>query len=155
MRLHLRSASTGGPPWRRYGVLVIAVTALTLAACGDDNGAGNGTPPEGPLPPVTSGPVSAVGPGISIAEAIAFGPAEPLLVNGFIVATQDQVRFCSALFESYPPQCGGDSLRVEGLDLATIEGLTTAEGVTWSDQPIQLLGSVQDGVITVSATALG
>lgn len=155
MRLHLRSSLTGRPPWRRYGVLVIAVTVLALAACGDDNGAGNGTPPEGPLPPVTSGPVSAVGPGIGIAEAIALNSTEPLLVNGAIVATAEEIRFCSALLESYPPQCGGDSLRVEGLDLTTLEGLTSAGGVTWSDQPVQLLGLVQDGMITVNPTALG
>ena len=156
MRLHPISPVPGRLPWRRCGVLVLAVAALAFAACGDDGGTGNaGTGDQVPLPPVTSGPASAVGPGISIAEAIAFGSAELLLVNGLIVATQDQIRFCSVLLESYPPQCGGNSLRVEGLDLTTLQGLSSAGGVTWSDQPVQLLGLVQNGVISVSATAIG
>ena len=41
---------------------------------------------------------------------------------------------------------------VEGLDLATMDGLTTEGSVTWSDQPVQLLGTVEGEVLTVTVT---
>ncbi len=41
------------------------------------------------------------------------------------------VWLCELLAESSPPQCGGASLVVEGLDLGTMEGLTTNQNVTW------------------------
>ena len=103
---------------------------------------------------LTSGPVSGVGPGISIPEALTTTLAGPLLVNGFLVAESGEVRLCEALAESLPPQCGGASLRVDGFDLTSVPGRQTADGVTWSDEPIQILGTVVDGVMTVSTTAI-
>ena len=65
-------------------------------------------------------------------------------------------QLCEVLLESFPPQCGGLRLVVENLDLGTIVGLQTATResvpVTWSNQPMQLLGTVSDGVLTVSDT---
>ena len=95
-----------------------------------------------------------MGPGITIAQALDSDLDEPLLVNGFLVATGDEVRLCEALAESFPPQCRGDSLLVEGLDLASIDGLQDEGEVRWTDEPIQLLGSVNDGTLTVDTTSL-
>jgi len=103
----------------------------------------------------TSPPSSAMGPGISIADALASDSDQPLLVNGAIVATTTDVRLCEVLLESYPPQCGGDYLIVEGLDLSTIDGLEEASGVSWTDFAFQLLGTVQDGVLTVNSLTSG
>ena len=60
-----------------------------------------------------------------------------------------------ALAESYPPQCGGASLVVEGLELASVESLTTpAEPeyahTSWTNAPVELYGVVADGVLAVS-----
>jgi len=96
----------------------------------------------------------------TIEQAIASTLQGPLMVKGYLVAPEGgPVRLCSALLESYPPQCGEPSLVVEGLDLATVEGLAqTSEPdlaqVTWSDAEISILGDVEDGVITVSQTSL-
>ena len=129
---------------RKVPPLVAALVGLLLlaVACDDDDGdvAPAGTPPS-----------SAVGPGISIAEALGSTLDEPLLVNGFLVVQGDAAEFCETLAESFPPQCGGESLSVEGLDLDAFEGLTTEQDTTWSDEPIQLLGEVEDGVLTTSA----
>lgn len=153
---HLKSSVHGGLTQRRCCALALAVAALAFAACGDGSSTANDAAGgEAPSPPVTAGPTSAVGPGITIAEAIAANSPELLLVNGAIVATESETRLCAALLESYPPQCGGDSLRVNGLDLTTLEGLSSAGGVTWADQPVQILGVVRDGVITVSTTVIG
>ena len=115
--------------------------AAAIASCG-----GDGDPPQN-----TSG--IAVGPGISIDEALADDSGEPLLVNGNLLAQGDDLRLCSALAESFPPQCGGASLVVEGLKLEEVDGLITEGDVSWTEGPIQLLGGVSDGTLTVSENA--
>jgi hypothetical protein len=89
------------------------------------------------------------GPGISIEEALSADSGDELLVNGNLLAQNGEVRLCSALAESFPPQCGGASLVVEGLELDEVEGLVTEGEVSWTDRPIQLLGTVEDGLLTV------
>ncbi len=128
---------------QRIGLATVTVTvgetveldfSVSAAACGD------------------SGVVSGVGPGISIGEALASDLQGPLLINGHLHAQDGQVRLCELLAESFPAQCGGRALMVEGLDLTTMDGLTTEGSVTWSDQPVQLLGTVEGEVLTVTVT---
>ena len=69
-------------------------------------------------------------------------------MNGWVYARGGEVRFCDAVAESYPPQCPGVSLLVEGLKLEEVDGLQRASGVAWSERT-QLLGVVQDGKLTV------
>jgi hypothetical protein len=120
---------------------------LAVAACVSDE-SGQTTTPE--RPPASAG--LGAGPGISIEQAIALGSPEPVLVNGWVHAQGGQIRFCDAIAESYPPQCPGVSLLVEGLKLEEVDGLQRASGVAWSDRT-QLLGVVADGKITVSENA--
>ena len=115
------------------------VAALALTACGSSSD----TPP-----------AAGTGPGITVKQALAAGTAGPLLVRGAVIAEGGTTRLCSAILESYPPQCGKPALIVEGLDLQSLGRLTTANGVTWSDAEIKLLGTVTAGTLTVSATAL-
>ncbi len=97
-----------------------------------------------------------VGPGISVAEALTSGLPGPFLVNGFIVTGSDgTVYLAETLAESMPPQPAGAQLTVEGLDLGTVTGLTSAQDTSWTDEPVQLLGTVTDGVLTVTATSSG
>ena len=60
---------------------------------------------------------------------------------------------CDAIAESYPPQCPGVSLLVEGLKLEEVDGLQRASGVAWSGRT-QLLGVVADGKITVGENVM-
>ncbi len=119
---------------------VVTIASAFAAACGDD---------DGDLPP---GPISGVGPGISIGEAITSDLEGPLLINGHLHAQDDKVLLCELLAESLPPLCGGRFLVVRGLDLTTVAGLTIEGSVTWSDQPVQVLGTVEDEVLTVAGT---
>jgi hypothetical protein len=96
-----------------------------------------------------------MGPGISVSEARASSLPGPLLVNGFIVAVNDDVRLCAALAESFPPQCGGESLSVEGLDLGSIAGLRSEGATRWTETQVQLLGDVEGESLTVSTTSIG
>ncbi len=119
---------------------VLAIVGVVAAACGDDDG------------DLDSPPISGVGPGISIGEALTSDLEGTLLVNGHLHARDGQVRLCELLAESFPPQCAGKFLAVKGLDLMTVVGLTSEGSVTWSDQPLQVLGTVDDEVLTVAGT---
>jgi hypothetical protein len=78
----------------------------------------------------------------------------PAVVTGSLLANGEDVRLCAALAESFPPQCGGGSITVVGLDLGTLEGLTTEGDVTWSDLPITVEGVLADGTLTVDENAV-
>lgn len=129
-------------------VLVFALSALMLAGCGASAG-GEAARPPAPAPPASAQPIP--GGGLSIDEALATDAEGPLAVKGALVATGADVRLCSTLAESYPPQCGGSSLSVRGLDLGSIDGLERASGVAWAER-VSLLGDVRDGVLVVDPT---
>ncbi|HEY7561512.1 MAG TPA: hypothetical protein VH650_04990 [Gaiellaceae bacterium] len=121
---------------RTLAVIAAVLAAALPAACGgDDDAAGTGTT------------------AISIDEALASDSSEPMLVSGNLLTVGEDVKLCYALAESFPPQCGGASLAVDGLDLATVDGLVTEGDVSWTDRPIELRGVVSNGTLTVSENA--
>lgn len=131
------------------------IVAIILVGCAT----AVGSPEESaraPLPPGSEAPAapgdadgtlqitegSAGGPGITIDQAIGQAGAEPLLVNGALFIGPDgSARLCSAVAESFPPQCGGTRLEVIGLDIGSLPNLQEANGLRWADQ-VQLLGTV-------------
>ena len=124
---------------RTLALVATLAAAAALAACGgdtepaDDAAAGS---------TVAQNSGFGAGPAISIDGALASGSDETLLVSGNLLAQGDEVRLCSALAESFPPQCAGASLHVVGLNLAEVDGLLTEGDVGWTDRPIELLGVV-------------
>ena len=114
------------------------------------------------------GALSAVGPGLSVADAIASTLEGPLLVNGFIFTEAGDVWLCSSLLHGDPTpadllpgsawgehaMCGEPIIEVSGLDPATVEGFQLHEGAGWTNEPTQVLGVKVDGVLTVSGTTL-
>jgi hypothetical protein len=126
----------------------VILGALAVAACGSDDTAE-------PAPPQQQPPTAGLGagPGISIDEAIALRSPEPVLVNGWVYARGDEVRLCDAIAESYPPQCPGVSLLVEGLKLEEVDGLQREGDVAWSERT-QLLGVVADGKLKLGENAV-
>jgi hypothetical protein len=107
----------------------------------------------------TATDLSGMGPGISVAEAVASTLDEPLLVNGYVFVFADgSVVFADLIAESFPPQPAGATVTVEGLDVMQIpltEGPAEAEiAITaWTDIPVQLTGEMVDGVFVVSPVA--
>ena len=83
-------------------------------------------------------------PAISVAEALGHGPTDDIVaVSGALFVDADgTVRLCDAIAESFPPQCGGERIVVEGLDLESVAGLQEANGVRWAEA-VTLLGSVE------------
>jgi hypothetical protein len=112
--------------------LLLALFTVAIVACG--SGTDSGAPGNA---------------AITVKQALTAKPSETLLVRGVLIASGRTVRLCHAILESYPPQCGGPSLVVRGLDLDTIGELTSANGVTWSDREVRLRGVVTDGTLSV------
>ena len=114
---------------------LLALVILALTACG------GGDKESGPM---------------SIEDAIR-ADGQTVVVEGGIVAMDGgPVQLCSALLESYPPQCGKPALELQGLDLdslelATSEGDPSVAGARWSDRPVRVRGTVADGVLTVES----
>jgi hypothetical protein len=82
---------------------------------------------------------------LAVEEAVNHrGDAE---VTGFLHAEGERVRLCAAVLESFPPQCGEPSLRVDGLDLAGVDGLTREGDVAWKEG-VTVVGTIDDGVLT-------
>ena len=87
------------------------------------------------------------GPVTSISDATSSdGEAE---LEGFVVVNGEMARLCEALLESFPPQCGEPSIEIGNIAELDAE-LTTAEGVSWTDQPITLSGTSDAGVLTIT-----
>jgi hypothetical protein len=134
---------------------VAALTAAAVVAAGCGGGAGGGS--SSSSTPGAGAP--APGGGLTVGKALASTSEEPLLVRGALIAPDGgEVRLCELVLESYPPQCGGASLVVRGVDLSQLDGLTHTNDpslaqVTWSEGEISLLGTVRDGVLTVSQTS--
>ena len=140
-----------------HRVALIAVLSFALAACGgsaddaavpatDATTAGTGSQ--------TGPPSAGIGPGLTVSEARATDAEGPLLVRGALVVEGGTARLCERLAESAPPQCGGDALEVEGLDVSTIEALQSSGDVQWADQ-VKILGDVDGDRLIVSPTTTG
>ena len=127
---------------------VSACLAMVFAA-----GCGGSSEPREPAGPGPSLGHPAPGGGLTVAEALRSDADPPLLVRGYVVANGNELRLCSALAESHPPQCGGPSLALEGLDVDELGALERAGSVRWTDREVALLGEVEDGLFRVSATA--
>ena len=116
-----------------------ALLALAVIAC-----AGAATsPPTTQAPASPPGSAPAPSPGLGALDPDALMAAagdldgQAVRVAGFFLATGDTARLCSVVLESYPPQCGGATIRLtgqvpagvlDGLDKTTEPGLTQA---TW------------------------
>ena len=131
---------------RLFDLLILGV--FVLAACGGaDDG---GSEPTGGVVPG-----SAMGPGISIEDALTNNSGQPVLVNGFLFVGEDgTVTMASLMAESLPPIPGGDQLVVEGLDLGGYQ-FSKSQGLRWTDDSVQVLGVLNGSILTVSNTLSG
>lgn len=125
--------------------LAILSLLVLLAACTDPGG----VPPASD--PATGEPVLViadgdpdVGSGLSVAQALTHRATDDLVsVAGTLFVEADgTVLLCDAIAESFPPQCGGDRIVVQGLDLDSIANLQTEGDVSWAEG-VTLFGSVE------------
>jgi Intracellular proteinase inhibitor len=127
-------------------LVIVAVVGFTFALRGG-GGQGSGTP---------TGPDSSVV--LTVDQALAAEEGQDIKVSGYVVSTAGKVVLASALAESNPPQAGGSTMPLTGLDPSTLVGLSSTAGqagladVTWSDYSLVLEGVVVSGVFEVRAT---
>lgn len=129
--------------FKLFSPLIALLCATTFVACGtspdvagpDSSGAVHDTMPSGDRP-------------LTIAEALKTTEPGPASVSGFLVTTDSGVVLAESLLESYPPQAGGKTLPVVGLDPASYE-METANGVSWTNSPVEVPGTVDNGALYV------
>jgi len=109
-----------------------AIAFLVLAAAG----CGGGAPEHGGSTP------------LSVAEALRTRPTGVIAVRGNAIVHPDgSARLCEGLAGSYPPQCGGKSVAVAGLDPGALEHPETAGGITWGEATLR--GRLSGDVLTL------
>ena len=119
-------------------MLPLLALVLVLGACGITVPAPDGEP----VLVIADGAVE--GPGLSVADALGHQATDDIVtVSGALFVSADgTVLLCDAIAESFPPQCGGERIRVEGLNVAAVPGLQTEGDVSWAEG-VTLLGSVE------------
>jgi hypothetical protein len=115
-------------------IAALACTPVAFAACGDDDGA----------PAFDEGQLVAIE---DVAEA---DTDVSVRVRGPAFRVDGTTRICSAILESFPPQCGEPSLVVEGWDIDSDERAQTEGSVTWVED-VELAGPIHDGVLGAAA----
>jgi hypothetical protein len=95
--------------------------------------------------------------GLTVDQALTGDVTGVLAVTGNLFDDGTGLRMCSALAESFPPQCGGSSLTVDGfgfdrmIELPNYEDIQVQSSgtVTWTDGQVTLFGEVVDGTLVV------
>lgn len=134
---------------------MIALTAVAVLAVGcggqqDDVGGRDTTPPT----TQDDGGSAAGGTTMrvyTVDEALAGDVTNPIHVSGLLVNGGDGWQLCSAVLESYPPQCGGESITVEGVDESEFN-FEEASGVQWAEGAT-VVGDLEGNTLTVTGSA--
>ena len=149
-------------------ILIVAALALATAACGggEDDAAAlpvndgadpssaaacladepdcNDTPGGEPQDLPTSGDDAAA---IAVSVIDAVDMTGPAVVTGFLVDRGGDLRLCEALAESFPPQCGGESIALSDHDQVDPDDLQSEGAVTWTDYAVTISGEIVDGTL--------
>lgn len=118
---------------RTWSALLVAAT-ISLAGCGQDADPGDGAATEG---------------WVTVEQALAERPDGEVTIRGFLIDSGGDVRLCELVLESYPPQCGGASVVVEGVDVAARDDATTEGDISWVDQA-ELTGQLEGDTFVVT-----
>lgn len=124
-------------------LVAITVLSLVLAGCADAVGSPASSVGAEPVLVIADGDPD-VGSGLSVEQALTHRATDDLVsVAGTLFVNADgTVLLCDAIAESFPPQCGGARIVVQGLDLDTIANLQTDGGLGWAEG-VTLFGSVE------------
>lgn len=156
--------------------ILLGVLTLVLAACGGGDSGSSDLPTDNDDPNVAGaclaedpdcediGDPNAEGPAtdasdepitpsesLSPSQVLAAGSIDgSFVVHGFLFVDADgNAQLCDLILESYPPQCGGESLPVSG-DLSAIE-MSSDQGLSWTDSTVALEGTFDGTTFTIGA----
>jgi hypothetical protein len=115
------------------GIALLLSALIAIGGCGGDDDTGAGA---------TGGP-------LTVGQAL--GEDGEVTVRGALFVEGDTVRLCEAVMESYPPQCGGRALVVDGLDVGSLDleepNQPGFAQVSWSRRQVTLTGRVEGDVL--------
>jgi hypothetical protein len=114
---------------------LVALATLLPLSCGEEGGDD---------PSLEPGSLVAIG------DVLGTDVDVEVRVRGPVFRMAGTTRICSAILESFPPQCGEPSLVVEGWDIDADERARTEGGVTWVES-VELTGTMSDGVLYAAA----
>ena len=92
---------------------------------------------------------------ITVAQLLARSADTPIAVTGRLYQKDGVMRLCGAISAARPPACGDPSVELVGLDLASVEGTTSLDGVTWKEEVVLTLAAAGDGRFTVIDVVAG
>lgn len=72
-----------------------------------------------------------------------------MTVRGYVVATGGSTYLAEMLAETYPPQPGGSVLRLEGLDVAALDGTQQVDDTTWTTEQQVIAARVDADVLRI------
>ena len=125
-----------------------AIAGACLQGEPDCNDTPGGEPTD--LPPPGDGGTSDEPLPAAMQPSMAVDATGPVAVAGFVVAVDGEIRLCEALAESFPPQCGGASIPVTGLEQVDPDELKTEGNVTWTDYVVTIYGDMVDGTLVAT-----
>lgn len=123
----------GRVPRQLVAASLSTVLAVTLVACASvlpsrpasQSPASPSASASGPAPTATLGPLVTVD---ELVADLAATDGDRVRVDGFFLATGNEAQLCSVVLESYPPQCGGATVRVTGrVPADVLDGLFKTE----------------------------
>ena len=131
---------------------LLLVLASVAVACGSDDGEDTGGAPPGSSSPSgrgLTGEEALAESSSSSSSSSGGGGSSPVEVRGALFVEGSVVRLCDAIMESFPPQCGGATLFVVGLDLGSVPLQSSDDGrVRWAEG-VSLEGVVEGDELQV------
>ncbi len=101
-------------------------------------------PPDDVVPPVTSTATAPLEVGALLGGE---APVEATVV-GYVLWNDDDARLCEVLMESFPPQCGGESVAIANPEALEVE-LEQEQSVRWTNDRVQVVGTFDGTQLTL------
>lgn len=132
----------------RTHALAVVVVAFLAVGCGDSD---NDDQPSDTTAMATSTmPDDAGDPmPMQVDELVAGGARAEALVSGFVLTDSTNTRLCELLMESFPAQCGGESVVIANPEVLTVD-VDETQGISWTPSPVLLSGSYDGDELVVN-----
>lgn len=91
---------------------------------------------------------------LSISDAVDHDGSDVIAVTGYVVIDTGSARLCASLAESFPPQCGGDSVTITNPDATSRLPLVEEGSTQWSEEPVIVLGRMSGEGFTIDPTSI-
>lgn len=132
-------------------LLGLALAPVIAGCAGEADDPGSAPSVEEPPPPAGDADQDPGGTTVSVhrvSEAMAAEVQGSIHVVGLLIDDGSGWRLCELVLESYPPQCGGERLVVDGLDPAELP-LEESGGVRWQTDAT-VVGEIDGDTLTVT-----